>query len=81
MTDVAGKTVLITGASRGIGAAAARVFADAGANVVLVARNREAVTELAGQRRASGPMTPAVSEGRNWLTSVCWQIEQKHSVL
>ncbi|MEC9199255.1 MAG: SDR family oxidoreductase [Pseudomonadota bacterium] len=49
MTDVAGKTVLITGASRGIGAAAARVFADAGANVVLVARNREAVAELAGQ--------------------------------
>ena len=49
MTDVAGKTVLITGASRGIGAAAASVFADAGANVVLVARNREAVAELAGQ--------------------------------
>ena len=49
MTDVAGKTVLITGASRGIGAAAARVFADEGANVVLVARNREAVAELAGQ--------------------------------
>lgn len=49
MTDVAGKTVLITGASRGIGAAAARVFADAGANVVLVARNRDAVAELAGQ--------------------------------
>lgn len=33
-----GKVVMITGASRGIGAAAARVFAGAGAKVVLLAR-------------------------------------------
>ena len=32
--DMTGKTVMITGASRGIGAEAARVFANAGANVV-----------------------------------------------
>lgn len=44
---VAGKTALITGASRGIGAAAARIFADAGANVALAARSREAISELA----------------------------------
>ncbi len=42
-----GKTVLITGASRGIGAATARVFAAAGANVVLTARSTGALTELA----------------------------------
>lgn len=35
MTDMSGKTVLITGASGGIGTAAAKVFADAGANLVL----------------------------------------------
>jgi len=35
---VASKTVATTGASRGIGAAAARAFAEAGANVVLMAR-------------------------------------------
>lgn len=46
--NMAGKTVVITGASRGIGAEAARVFADAGANVVLLARSQDAVTELAG---------------------------------
>lgn len=47
--DMSGKTVLITGASRGIGAAAGRVFAAAGANVALVARSEEAVAELAGE--------------------------------
>lgn len=45
--DMTGKTVLITGASRGIGAATARVFADAGANVVLAARDTGALADLA----------------------------------
>ena len=49
MADMTGKCVLITGASRGIGAAAARVFADAGANVVLTARNADAIAEIAGE--------------------------------
>ena len=47
--DMNGKTVMITGASRGIGAEAARVFADAGANVALLARSQEAIAELAGE--------------------------------
>jgi NAD(P)-dependent dehydrogenase (short-subunit alcohol dehydrogenase family) len=49
MTDMAGKTVLITGASRGIGAAAARAFAEAGANVVLAARSLEETRRLADE--------------------------------
>lgn len=40
-------TVLITGASRGIGAETARVFAEAGANVVLTARSTESLRSLA----------------------------------
>lgn len=44
-----GQAVLVTGASRGIGAAAARAFAAAGAKVGLAARSREAVAELAGE--------------------------------
>lgn len=44
-----GKTILITGASRGIGAATARAFAQAGANVSLVARSTEAIAEIAGE--------------------------------
>ena len=38
---------LITGASRGIGAEAGRVFAAAGANVILLARSSDAVAALA----------------------------------
>lgn len=49
MTDMTGKVALITGASRGIGAAAARVFAEAGASVALVSRSNEALASLAGE--------------------------------
>ncbi len=44
-----GKVVIITGASRGIGAAAARVFAEAGAKVALIARSGNAIAALADQ--------------------------------
>ena len=57
MTDMTGKTVLITGASRGIGAAAARRFAQAGANVALLARTEEAIADLAGVRVATSRAT------------------------
>jgi len=46
--EMHGKSVLITGASRGIGASAARVFAGAGANVALLARSRDDIAALAG---------------------------------
>ncbi|MEL6640211.1 MAG: SDR family oxidoreductase [Pseudomonadota bacterium] len=44
--ELQGKTVLITGASRGIGEAAARAFVDAGANVVLTARTVAALNTI-----------------------------------
>jgi NAD(P)-dependent dehydrogenase (short-subunit alcohol dehydrogenase family) len=43
----AGKVALVTGASKGIGAATARAFAQAGAAVVLAARSRQALEEVA----------------------------------
>ena len=49
MSELAGKTVLITGASRGIGEASARQFAALGASVGLVARDGRLLGELATQ--------------------------------
>ncbi|MCZ0961588.1 SDR family oxidoreductase [Paracoccus benzoatiresistens] len=49
MVNLEGKVVLVTGASRGIGAAAARAFAEAGAVVGVMARNASAVDELAAR--------------------------------
>lgn len=52
-----GMVVLVTGASRGIGAEAARAFAEAGARVVLAARTEAAIADLA---REIGPQAHPV---------------------
>jgi NAD(P)-dependent dehydrogenase (short-subunit alcohol dehydrogenase family) len=48
------RIALVTGASRGIGRAAALAFADAGAHVVAVARTQGALEELDDEIRARG---------------------------
>lgn len=45
------KTVIITGGSEGVGAATARKFADAGANLMLVARNKRNLEAIAEELR------------------------------
>ena len=50
--QLAGKTVLITGGSKGIGRATAEVLAEEGCNLVLVARNAALLEEAAGAIRA-----------------------------
>jgi NAD(P)-dependent dehydrogenase (short-subunit alcohol dehydrogenase family) len=52
--SLAGRKAVVTGASKGIGAEIARVFADAGADVVAVARDPEGLEETAGAVRALG---------------------------
>jgi NAD(P)-dependent dehydrogenase (short-subunit alcohol dehydrogenase family) len=50
--QLAGKTVLITGGSKGIGRATAEVMAGEGCNVILVARDQGALDEAAAGIRA-----------------------------
>jgi NAD(P)-dependent dehydrogenase (short-subunit alcohol dehydrogenase family) len=51
---LAGKVAIITGASRGIGAATALAFAEAGAAVALAARDESALSAVAERIAASG---------------------------
>ncbi|GAA4983291.1 SDR family oxidoreductase [Streptomyces hyderabadensis] len=55
-----GKVLFITGASRGIGAAAARLFAAEGAAVVLAARGTDALDRVVKEIRAEGGVADAV---------------------
>lgn len=47
--DIQGKVVIITGASSGIGLAAAKLFAGRGARVALVARSTDVLNQLAAE--------------------------------
>ncbi len=53
MPDMSGRSVIITGANSGIGRAAAKALAAAGAHVVLAVRNldkgREAAASMSGE--------------------------------
>jgi NAD(P)-dependent dehydrogenase (short-subunit alcohol dehydrogenase family) len=62
--DLRGKTAIITGASRGIGFAAAQALATAGANVVLTSRKQDAADQAAAQiaGNAIGVAAHAVDE-------------------
>jgi len=54
MGELAGKAAIITGASRGIGAATAKQLAENGVSVVLAARTRNEIEQLADEINAAG---------------------------
>ncbi|MEM7211823.1 MAG: SDR family oxidoreductase [Pseudomonadota bacterium] len=61
MTNLSGKSAVVTGASRGIGAATARILAEAGASVVLAARSSGQIEDLTAEITSSGGKATAVA--------------------
>lgn len=61
MSNVTGKTVIITGASRGIGEATARHLAGLGATVVLAARSKVRIESIAREITKAGGRAHAVA--------------------
>src|SRR5215472_5778613 len=57
---LAGRLAVVTGASRGIGAATAAAMAAAGAHVVLAARDRQALDGVAGRIKDAGGQATAM---------------------
>jgi NAD(P)-dependent dehydrogenase (short-subunit alcohol dehydrogenase family) len=71
-----GKVALVTGASRGIGAAVARAFSQAGAAVVLAARDEAALARLAGELTDAGGRALAVPTDVTDADAVARMVEQ-----
>ena len=61
MAELDGKSIIVTGASRGIGAEAARALSAAGAKVMLLARNAQAIAELSGEIRRAGGVAESMT--------------------
>ena len=57
--DLTGKTALVTGASRGIGAAIARLLGEHGAHVIVTSRQQEACESVADEIRQAGGQATA----------------------
>jgi len=67
LTSISGKSVIVTGASKGIGKGIAGVFAAQGAKVLIVARNLEAAEATAEELSGAGGTASAYSaDVGNW---------------
>ena len=58
--DLAGRRVLVTGASQGIGEGLAHAFAEEGCDLVLVARNADKLAAVAGRLRSESSVSVEV---------------------
>ena len=60
MEHIKNKTLIITGASQGIGEATARLFAKLGANVALIARSKEKIEKISDDINSNGGKSIAI---------------------
>jgi len=72
-----GKKALVTGAGRGIGAAAASVFAQAGASVTLCARSADEVEAMAREIRDAGFQADAFALDVNDIAAMRREVEAR----
>lgn len=82
--DLSGKVALITGASRGIGEAIAKLLADNGAHVIVSSRNIDDCQEVADAIEADGNSAEAMAcniGNMDDIKTLFADIEQKHSKL
>ena len=71
--DLSGKVAVLSGASRGIGLAAATTLAQAGAHVVLTSRKADALETAAAQiRNAGGEATSIVCHNGDLEQKNAW---------
>ena len=72
--DVSGKSVIVTGAARGIGKGIARVFAEAGAKVMVTALTDRYLALLVAEMAAMGhpilPLTADATDSDDWQRTV-----------
>jgi NAD(P)-dependent dehydrogenase (short-subunit alcohol dehydrogenase family) len=79
LLSLSGRTILVTGASSGIGRQTAIQLSELGARIVLVGRSPERLQETAGRLRGEGhPVQPrdlaAVEDVPKWLKELCREI-------
>jgi len=69
-----GKSVLVTGASKGIGKAIAEAFAEEGARVALTARSKSELESLAASIKSRGGEAIAIAarSSRSSVQFTCW---------
>lgn len=73
--DLQGKTAVVTGASRGLGAEIAVALADAGAQVLAVARDHQGLAELAARQKGIEPWPMDVLDPRFPESLANWNVD------
>ncbi|MGD9210749.1 MAG: SDR family NAD(P)-dependent oxidoreductase, partial [Desulfobacteraceae bacterium] len=82
--NLEGKIALITGASRGIGAALATTIAQHGAHCILVSRNQNALEEMVSKITAAGGKAEAAVCHMGYVKKIAAlfeDVDQRHGKL